>query len=101
MRTSPAGQRGPHLHRVLRLVPGQLFDGDVSKGPRGPVLLREDRRPPHRGPPYPDLRVVPEHVSLGAPVVLRRALVGEECLLCGDEEAVGEAFGDVELAFVL
>src|ERR671920_66114 len=84
----------------LRLVPGLPFGRDLREGWRGPVFLGEGGRS-FDGPLYPDLRIVPEHVPFGTRVVLPCYLVGEERLITGDEEAVGEAFGDVELALVL
>lgn len=53
------------------------------------------------GPLYTDRRTAPAHAGVGLRVVPRRALVGEERHLAGDQETVGEAFGDAMLALVL
>jgi hypothetical protein len=79
----------------LRRVSWQLLGGHLREGWRCPVLLGEHGGRIN-GPLYADLRVVPEHGGLGLCVVLRRALVGEERRIAGDEKAVGEALGDVE-----
>src|SRR5918992_1608351 len=83
----------------LRLIPRQAFGGYLSEGRSRAVLLGEHGCV--RGPLYPDLRIVPEHGGLGLRIVLRRALVGEERRRRGDEKAVSEALGDIELALVL
>src|SRR5918994_4591566 len=83
----------------LRLIPRQAFRGYLSEGRSRAVLLGEQRCLDR--PLYTNLRVVPEHRGLGLCVVSGRALIDKEHHIAGNEEAVGESLGNVELALVL
>ena len=62
------------------------------------IFFRKDRGG-HR-PVDADLRIVPEDPRLGAGIIKRRALVGEQRPFAQDAKAVGETPRDIHLTFV-
>jgi hypothetical protein len=62
VRTPPAGQRGPHLIAYYGSYRGSSSTGMSRRG-RAARSFSERTGATPTGPPYPDLRVVPEHVS--------------------------------------
>src|SRR5215210_3668602 len=86
------------LYSASRIAGQPIFWHRLKRW-RGAVSIREagvlDR------PVYPDCRVVPQDGAAVLGGVVVRAFVGEERVLGGDDEAVGEAGGHPELAPVL